>query len=110
MLLPVLNVTSVTSEVIIKDVLSKTYKQPIRNFNFKVLFFKYEHTHTKCSGVYLNNCFCQLIVKTSCSKSPFLGPGYVAILLEGDLLTDHLTEQLRTNISQPGGRPSTERR
>ena len=39
MLLPVLNVTSVTSEVIIKVVLSTTYKQPIRNFNFKVIFF-----------------------------------------------------------------------
>ena len=40
MLLPVLNVTSVTSEVIIKVVLSTTYKQPIRNFNFKVIYKK----------------------------------------------------------------------
>ena len=39
MLLPFLNVTGVTSEVIIKVVLSTTYKQPIRNFNFKVIFF-----------------------------------------------------------------------
>ena len=37
---PVLNVSSVTSEVIIKVVLSTTYKQPIRNFHFKVIFFK----------------------------------------------------------------------
>ena len=37
---PVLNVSSVTSEVMIKVALRTTYKQPIRNFHFKVIFFK----------------------------------------------------------------------
>ena len=53
MLLPVLNVTSVTSEVIIKVVLSTIYKQPIRNFNFKVIFLNSMNTHIQSAQEFI---------------------------------------------------------
>ena len=53
MLLPVLNGTSVTSEGIIKVVLSTAYKQPIRNFNFKVIFFNSMNTHMQSAQEFI---------------------------------------------------------